>query len=100
MAGEDLNYYYLGHLMAAGLVKLSGVAPDVGYNLAVAAFFALSAVAAFGLSAALVRRALAARPCGASALVRAWPGTIGSGLELVDARRAAARPTTGSAPRA
>ena len=24
MAGEDLNYYYFGHLMAAGLVRLSG----------------------------------------------------------------------------
>ena len=54
MAGEDLNYYYLGHLMAAGLVKLSGVAPDVGYNLAVATFFAFSVVAAFGLAVAIV----------------------------------------------
>src|SRR5215210_7469792 len=56
MAGEDLNYYYLGHLMAAGLVRLSGVAPDVGYNLAVATFFALSVVAAFGLAFALTGR--------------------------------------------
>ena len=64
MAGEDLNYYYLGHLMAAGLVKLSGVAPDVGYNLAVAAFFAFSVVAAFGLVAARWSAALARRPVG------------------------------------
>ena len=27
MAGEDLNYYYLGHLMAAGSIRLSAVAP-------------------------------------------------------------------------
>jgi YYY domain-containing protein len=81
MAGEDLNYYYLGHLMAAGLVKLSGVAPDVGYNLAVAAFFAFSVVAAFGLSVALAGRVLAGL-WGVALCVVA--GTIGSGLELVE----------------
>ena len=81
MAGEDLNYYYLGHLMAAGLVRLSGVAPDVGYNLAVAAFFALSVVAAFGL--ALRARRAASRPgCGAwrcaSWRARSAPGSSSS----------------------
>ena len=81
MAGEDLNYYYLGHLMAAGLVKLSAVAPDVGYNLAVAAFFAFSVVAAFGLSYALVAR-LGGALWGVALCVLA--GTIGSGLELVN----------------
>ena len=80
MAGEDLNYYYLGHLMAAGLVRLSGVAPDVGYNLAVATFFALSVVAAFGLAYALGDR-LATGLWGVALCVVA--GTIGSGLELV-----------------
>jgi YYY domain-containing protein len=80
MAGEDLNYYYLGHLMAAGLVKLSGVAPDVGYNLSVAAFFAFSVVAAFGLSVGLAGR-VAAGVWGVALCVVA--GTIGSGLELV-----------------
>jgi YYY domain-containing protein len=79
MAGEDLNYYYLGHLMAAGLVRLSGVAPDVGYNLAVAAFFALSVVAAFGLAYALGGR-VAAGLWGVALCMVA--GTIGSGVEL------------------
>ena len=80
MAGEDLNYYYLGHLMAAGMLRLTGVAPDVGYNLAVAAFFALSVVAAFGLAYALGAR-LAAGLWGVALCIAA--GTIGSGLELV-----------------
>ena len=79
MAGEDLNYYYLGHLMAAGLVRLSGVAPDVGYNLAVATFFALSVVAAFGLAYALTGRVAAGLWGVALCLVA---GTIGAGLEL------------------
>ena len=80
MAGEDLNYYYLGHLMAAGMLRLTGVAPDVGYNLAVAAFFALSVAAAFGLAYALGGR-LAAGLWGVALCILA--GTIGSGLELV-----------------
>jgi YYY domain-containing protein len=79
MAGEDLNYYYLGHLMAAGLVRLSGVAPDVGYNLAVATFFALSVVAAFGLAYAIVGR-VAGGLWGVALCVVA--GTVGSGIEL------------------
>src|SRR3954469_4423587 len=80
MAGESLNYYYLGHLMAAGLVRLSGVAPDVGYNLAVAGFFALSAVAAFGLAAALVGRISAGLWGVALVLVG---GTIGAGIDVL-----------------
>jgi YYY domain-containing protein len=81
MAGEDLNYYYLGHLMAAGLVRLSGVAPDVGYNLSVAAYFAFSVTAAFGLAYALGGR-LAAGLWGVALCIVA--GTVGSGLELVN----------------
>ena len=81
MAGEHLNYYYLGHLMTAGLVRLSAVAPDVGYNLAVATFFALSVVAVFGLAYALGGR-VRVRPVGAGAVHRG--GTVGSGLQLVN----------------
>src|SRR4051812_13970358 len=80
MAGEGLNYYYLGHLMAAGLLRLSGVAPDVGYNLAVAAFFALSAVAAFGLAAALVGR-ISGGLWGVALVLVA--GTLGAGIDVL-----------------
>src|SRR3954466_2861385 len=80
MAGQDLNYYYLGHLMAAGLVRLSGVAPDVGYNLAVATFFALSAVAAFGLAAALTAR-VAGGLWGVGFVLVA--GTVGAGIDVL-----------------
>ena len=53
MAGETLNYYYLGHLGMGTLAGLAGVEPSRGYNVAVAALFALSAAAAFALGAAL-----------------------------------------------
>ncbi|HYH88763.1 MAG TPA: DUF2298 domain-containing protein [Solirubrobacteraceae bacterium] len=81
MAGEDLNYYYFGHLMAAGLVRLSGVAPDVGYNLALATFFALSVVAAFGFSLALVGR-VSGGLWGVALCIVA--GTIGAGLDVLN----------------
>src|SRR3954452_518807 len=80
MAGANLNYYYLGHLMASGLVRLSGVAPDVGYNLAVAGFFALSAVAAFGLAAALTAR-VAGGLWGVGLVLVA--GTVGAGIDVL-----------------
>jgi YYY domain-containing protein len=53
MAGEDLNYYYLGHLAMAMVIRLVGVAPDRGYNLAFALLAALSAVAVFTLAGTL-----------------------------------------------
>ena len=54
LAGTDLDgYYYLGHWLAAVMLMSTGVEPTVGYNLALAAFFALSASAAYGLGAAL-----------------------------------------------
>ena len=54
LAGAELDgYYYLGHWLAALLVMVTGVEPTVGYNLALAAFFAVAASAAYGLGAAL-----------------------------------------------
>lgn len=45
-AGETINYYYLGYSMAAFGLHLSGADPAVGYNLALAALFALGGLAA------------------------------------------------------
>jgi len=50
MAGEELNYYYLGHLAMAIPIKVLGTAPDHGYNLAVALLMALAATAVFTLA--------------------------------------------------
>jgi YYY domain-containing protein len=65
MAGFDVNYYYVGHLVSAVLIRLSGVAPDVGYNLMIAAYFALTMTAVFAFSASLwagARARATARP--------------------------------------
>jgi YYY domain-containing protein len=53
MAGEELNYYYLGHLAMAIVIKVVGTAPDVGYNLAFALLAALSATAVFTFAGTL-----------------------------------------------
>jgi YYY domain-containing protein len=53
LSGADLNYYYLGQLAMGVLVKLTAVAPDKGYNVAVAMLFALTAAALFTVGATL-----------------------------------------------
>jgi YYY domain-containing protein len=77
MAGEDLNYYYLGHLAMAMFIEVLGVAPDEGYNLAVALMAALAAAAVFTLAGTLWA---AARPR-LGAAVRGGP--VGAGVLAV-----------------
>jgi len=72
MAGEDINYYYLGHLAMAIVIKVVGVRPDVGYNLALALLVALAATAAFTLAGTVWA---AARPRLAG--VRGGPVAVG-----------------------
>jgi uncharacterized membrane protein len=54
LAGFPINYYYFGHLVAAGLVLLSGVESSFGYNLMVAQTAAATAVGIFSLIRSLL----------------------------------------------
>ena len=49
-----INYYYFGHLTGAIQIKLSGVLPEVGYNLLLATIFAQSIVSTFSLVTQIV----------------------------------------------
>ena len=49
-----INYYYFGHLTGAVQIKLSGILPEVGYNLILASIFAQSIVSTFALTAQIV----------------------------------------------
>jgi YYY domain-containing protein len=49
-AGERLQYYYGGHMIAAQLGRLTGTAPAYAYNLALAAYYGVTVAAAYGLS--------------------------------------------------
>ncbi len=53
LAGAHVNYYYLGHYLVAFLIRLTGVDPATGFNLAVALVAALAAGAVFGIAATL-----------------------------------------------
>lgn len=50
-AGEPVQYYYGGHLVAAILTYLTGTAPELAYNLALAGFYAMLVTAAYDLAA-------------------------------------------------
>jgi hypothetical protein len=48
-AGGSLNYYYYGLYLVSIPIKLTGIAPEVAYNLAVPGLFALTAVGIFSI---------------------------------------------------
>ncbi|OFV65706.1 MAG: conserved hypothetical protein, membrane [Candidatus Syntrophoarchaeum butanivorans] len=54
--GEPIQYYYMGHLIVANILKITGIAPEVGFNLATASFFALTAQITYGLGLSLTGR--------------------------------------------
>ena len=49
LSGYAISYYYFGYVIVSILVKVTGVASPVGFNLAVALWFALAALGAYGL---------------------------------------------------
>lgn len=56
LSGFSLNYYYYGHLIVALLIKVSGVIPEIGYNLMLATLFALTFIATFSLGLNFLRQ--------------------------------------------
>ncbi len=49
LSGYSISYYYFGYVIVAMIIKLSGVISGVGFNLAVALWFGLTAITAYGL---------------------------------------------------
>ena len=79
LAGATINYYYFGHVVAAFLIALTGVPPDVGFNLMLATLFG----ATFQLAAALageLAQVLAPRGAGIAAGIAGLWITVGGNL--------------------
>jgi uncharacterized membrane protein len=49
----SINYYYFGHLLTALLIKLSGVPPEIGFNVMLSTIFAFCMAQSFSLGANL-----------------------------------------------
>jgi YYY domain-containing protein len=56
LSGYAISYYYFGYMLVAMLIRMTGVLPGVGFNLALALWFALSATGAYGILYNLLTR--------------------------------------------
>ena len=81
LAGDSLNYYYYGHYLVAYLIRVLGIAPWVGYNLAVPLFYALTLTSVFAVAASLY---LAAQRHGnAPRISPILPGVAAAGFAML-----------------
>jgi YYY domain-containing protein len=83
-AGEPVRYYFGGHLMSALLTTLTGTAPRYAYNLAMAGYFGVLVVSAYGVGYALAARQGRSRRLGGalSAFFVAFAGYVVTAVRL------------------
>jgi YYY domain-containing protein len=56
LSGYSISYYYFGYLMVAMIARVTGVNGPAAFNLGIAAWFALTATAAYGVVFALLSK--------------------------------------------
>ncbi len=49
LSGYGISYYYFGYVIAAMLIRITGVASGVGYNLVSSSWFGLAVIAVYGV---------------------------------------------------
>jgi uncharacterized membrane protein len=50
LSGYAIAYYYFGYVMIAMLIRFTGTLPEIAYNLVASAWFALTALGAYGIA--------------------------------------------------
>ena len=89
MAGETINYYYLGYLIYGTLSRIAGITTWVGYNLALATTASMASVAAGGAAYNVVRRGMSHRVAWLAAVLGGFfvvmAGNMRAAVELVRA---------------
>src|SRR5919202_6603980 len=108
-AGGIINYYYFGFVLVAVPIKLTGIMPEIAFNLAEPTLFGALCAGAFGLAFALSRprrgrprRGSAYVAGGAAVLLVGVLGNLDAGLQVLDqlSRLGAERaPTSGGIAR-
>ncbi len=61
LSGYSISYYYFGYVMISALIRLTVVSSGIGYNLASATWFGLTALGAFGILFNIVFRSKKSR---------------------------------------
>lgn len=84
-AGGYLNYYYYGQFIIASVIRLTGLAPTVAYNLAVPTLFALTVIAAYTITYNLVSLTIRSRGVGRIGLSPVVFGLVAAILTAVAA---------------
>ncbi len=56
LSGYAISYYYFGYVMVANLIRVTGVASWIGFNLAISLWFALTGISASSLLFSLISR--------------------------------------------
>ncbi|MBA2596407.1 MAG: hypothetical protein H0V00_07250 [Chloroflexia bacterium] len=79
-AGEPINYYYLGYVLHGTIGRLASVAPETGFNLALATAFSVTLVAAFGVVWNVARPQFGARIASLTGLLAAFMVALAGNL--------------------
>jgi YYY domain-containing protein len=56
LSGYAISYYYFGYVVVAGIIRLTGTISGVGFNLAIALWFAMTGIGAFSLVFSTISR--------------------------------------------
>ncbi len=92
-AGGIINYYYYGLVLVAALVKLTGIMPEIGFNLAEPTLYGALCAGAFAMAFSMslpqrglgfVRRTPAYVAGIAAVLMTAVLGNLDAGLQVLD----------------